>query len=791
MTKKTAEAQIKFTAKDKTKGVFSSVKSQLIGIGAAYLGFRAVSGILSSIVDKARDTEKAWNDVAASLKRHGHEVDNNVDKIKAFADEMQTLTGISDETIGKGIQGFLDYGLSVDEAFDTMQVAIDFAAGANMQLGSAVDLLQKAAVGYTGTLSRYGIIIDENIPKSEKFAAAVDQVNQRFGGAAQAQADTYAVKIAVMGQKWGDLQEKIGLLLLPTLIELTDVGSKAIDSFISVFDSGLKKVQKAIKTFDATSKSTLKLADRYDKLTAKTKLTNIEQKELNGILVTFQEQSPGVITAWDNMGVAVSANTTDLRNNLEAERSLIALRMEDVLKDIGESFGEVSQKIKQNIAFLKLTQKTMESGEPILDATRAGWQTVSEALVIHQGKLKELTFEAGAAFPELKEGTDRYAFAVRTLGQAFVDLLTKAKAASEGVIAETKAETKTRLQIQQAFLDRGLEMGNIARQTIEIADQESVELRKTARAAENVFLLESDANMLTEKLELIELGLSEEEAIRLIARELEVENATQLQDDLIELAYAATAVKLGITRAELDARLKAEGKYITDVEKFIGKHLDTISNDFKSMIQDFVRQTDSGAVSMRDVWKGLGDSIRSVFIDIALDALINFVKGIILTAIPAMVAEGVMVKVLTKKYIALAAAKSAASLGLSTGASVAGAAATLGSLTPMLLGFDDPLNDKSAIRHGRDYAKFFMEGAQDRFGSPRFGQDVSSSIATGIGEPEPSAAPSNITINFNAPVTNREFVETEVIPMIEDAVLQGRSQLAIDTNSITGLSPVR
>jgi len=225
------KAEITIGAKDKTGGVLGKIKNNLVGIGAAYLGWRAVTGILGDIIEAGKQHEKAWNDVASALKRHGHVVDENIDKIKSFSDSMQTMTGESDEATCKMVQSFVDYGQTVDEAMETTRVAMDLAAGGGMDLKAATDLLAKAAVGYTGTLSRYGIIIDENIPKSEKFAAAIAQINQRFGGAAAARADTYAVRVKLIGQKLGDFYEMLFKLLLPVLNDIIDVGIKAIEVF--------------------------------------------------------------------------------------------------------------------------------------------------------------------------------------------------------------------------------------------------------------------------------------------------------------------------------------------------------------------------------------------------------------------------------------------------------------------------------------------------------------------------------------------------------------------------------
>lgn len=243
---RTAEAKIKVTASDRTKGVLGRVQKQVLAIGAAYLGWRAVTGLISGIVKAGIEYEKVWNDVGAALERHGFAVDENLPKVQAFSDQMQRLSGVSDEVIGKSIQGFIDYGNTMEEAMNTTKVALDLAAGGGMDLRAATDLLTKASVGYTGTLSRYGIIIDENIPKTEKFAAAVAQINERFGGAAQARMKTMAGKVDLLGQTWGDFLEE-----LYRTGEAAEIAQGAI-SFITVWLENLVTViNMSIKSFKA------------------------------------------------------------------------------------------------------------------------------------------------------------------------------------------------------------------------------------------------------------------------------------------------------------------------------------------------------------------------------------------------------------------------------------------------------------------------------------------------------------------------------------------------------------
>jgi len=49
-------------AKDDASKTLDRVKTAVIGIGAAYLGWQGAKTIISDIVNKAKESEKVWND---------------------------------------------------------------------------------------------------------------------------------------------------------------------------------------------------------------------------------------------------------------------------------------------------------------------------------------------------------------------------------------------------------------------------------------------------------------------------------------------------------------------------------------------------------------------------------------------------------------------------------------------------------------------------------------------------------------------------------------------------------
>ena len=162
-----------------------------------------------------------------------------------------------------------------------------------------------------------------------------------------------------------------------------------------------------------------------------------------------------------------------------------------------------------------------------------------------------------------------------------------------------------------------------------------------------------------------------------------------------------------------------------------------------------------------------------------LGQITQFIIEMILQTAASLLIEYLKAKLLTKQYIALAAAKSAANplsaparavAAASTAASVAGiVAGVMGSIT-----FDDPVNDAMAYRSGIDYANQFLAGMNTKLGSGNFGENVAGM--------NPQGAGGGITIN----VSGNIYGVDDLSEIITAAIDNSRSRLSIDDRFYSG-----
>lgn len=199
---------------DKASAGLSRLKGSLIAVGAA---LSAMTAFAVSSIKAFIEQETATNKLNIALKNQGIFSQQLSQDLQNYATQLQKVTTFSDETIIETQALLTSFGLAGQQLKDTTKAALDLSKGLGIDLRTATMLLGKAAVGEIGTLSRFGIKIDENIPKSEQFAAVLGQVNQRFGGSAQAALNTYAGKLENFTNRVDDLKERIGAELIPIM----------------------------------------------------------------------------------------------------------------------------------------------------------------------------------------------------------------------------------------------------------------------------------------------------------------------------------------------------------------------------------------------------------------------------------------------------------------------------------------------------------------------------------------------------------------------------------------------
>lgn len=232
-TKKTTETAKK--GAEETGNSFSSLAKKLLGVGSAILAIKSTFSFFAESINAYTENARAVNTLAAAYKAVGYDIKGALTQAQEFASKMQSLTGIADEAFLNAQRLLANYGVVGVKAQEAIQSAYALSVGKNMDFSASLDLVARAAAGQTQTLSRYGIILGDNVKEGEKFEAVLSKINELFGATAQATMNDTITKTRALKEEWGDFKELLGKELEPVFLKVLDYARELVKDLGTLF----------------------------------------------------------------------------------------------------------------------------------------------------------------------------------------------------------------------------------------------------------------------------------------------------------------------------------------------------------------------------------------------------------------------------------------------------------------------------------------------------------------------------------------------------------------------------
>ena len=197
-------------------GKYSKAMAKSFALAGAAAGAYAiklgVDGVKSAVED-----EKSQAQLAKALRNTTKATDEQIASTEEYISKTQIRYGISDVKLRSSLAKLLRATGSVTKAQKLNNLAIDVAAATGKDLDTVALSLSKAYTGNFGALTKLGIPLDANIIKTKDFNAATDELQKLFGGSATANTQTFAGQVAILQEYFGEIQEDIGVKLIPKL----------------------------------------------------------------------------------------------------------------------------------------------------------------------------------------------------------------------------------------------------------------------------------------------------------------------------------------------------------------------------------------------------------------------------------------------------------------------------------------------------------------------------------------------------------------------------------------------
>jgi len=241
----------KFNAQMQT--LQSSWQGVAVGAGIAGAAIYATAKVIGAFADAASEAEQNESRMGFQIQQVGYNFQAVKPAVDEFADTILKTTRFSDEMARQGLGQMMQYTVDLGQAMEGTKLAMDMTTQTGQDLHSTVRFVGMAMNGNVEILGRWipelrdlDSKLGANATAAERAAYMMEILNKKFGGAAQADLDTYAGKLAQLKNQWNEIKVTIGKeLVLPGLQNWMDwiqvIGADLIK---------LKELQQDIRRFE-------------------------------------------------------------------------------------------------------------------------------------------------------------------------------------------------------------------------------------------------------------------------------------------------------------------------------------------------------------------------------------------------------------------------------------------------------------------------------------------------------------------------------------------------------------
>lgn len=357
---------------------------------------------------------KAFDGVTTTLTRYGIIIQTTA---KANADLKLGTTDLTAAIQKEGVEALQPFSQILDQAGITLTTTSGKLQSTTTIVKELVDAW-KAGTITTAQMNDItkglGITFDWTKAKASDYNDIIAQLNEKFGGAAQAQLDTYAGKTQQLANEWQDIQVQVGTLLLPVLkdvVDWLDVTIPKISSWIATLtaDPMIQKAWQDLLAVFASFKASGDLQKVIDFAAVAAKVITLGVIiTVTGAIVLLQDTVDAItfLSQHQALNILVNANITaglgdalrtiqgvmampttflltikadtsgalTLISNLTATLGSIPDHIVKITADIGGALGSIAQVVAGLSQIVdKIITITVNYNIPSLPSLPAGW----------------------------------------------------------------------------------------------------------------------------------------------------------------------------------------------------------------------------------------------------------------------------------------------------------------------------------------------------------------------------------------------------------------------------------
>jgi hypothetical protein len=197
---------------------------------AAYAGKLLIDGVKSAIEDEAAQAK-----LAGTLERVAGASKETVAQVEKYITQTSLATGVVDDKLRPAFDRLVRSTGDAGKAQDALNIALNISAATGKSLETVTAAVGKALDGNATALGKVAGGFEASELKGKSFSDLLPVLTERFGGAAQTQAETFAGKMARLSVAFGEAKETVGSFVLdaitPLITKFVDEGIPAITKF--------------------------------------------------------------------------------------------------------------------------------------------------------------------------------------------------------------------------------------------------------------------------------------------------------------------------------------------------------------------------------------------------------------------------------------------------------------------------------------------------------------------------------------------------------------------------------
>jgi hypothetical protein len=183
----------------------------------AYAIKLAVDGVKAAIEDEAAQVR-----LATALKNATGATDTMIASVEKQILQTSLATGVTDDQLRPALQRLSLSTGDVTKSQELLNLALDISQATGKSLDTVANGLGKAYDGNTAALGKLGIGLSSAELKAMTFTEVQTKLSDLFGGAAAANADTFAGRLQILKVTFDEAKESVGAKLLPIIQKLVE-----------------------------------------------------------------------------------------------------------------------------------------------------------------------------------------------------------------------------------------------------------------------------------------------------------------------------------------------------------------------------------------------------------------------------------------------------------------------------------------------------------------------------------------------------------------------------------------